>query len=92
MSDPEDIRAWQRLSERVTTSGRLQQAESVLRDALGKHADSVVAMNNLAQTLSDQGRNGEALALIEKAAKAGGPFAQAVEDTHQSILKRMGKR
>ncbi len=27
MSDPEDIRAWQRLSERVTTSGRLQESD-----------------------------------------------------------------
>ena len=27
MSDPDDIRAWQRLSERVTTSGRLQEPD-----------------------------------------------------------------
>jgi uncharacterized protein (TIGR01244 family) len=27
MSDPTDIRAWQRLSERVTTSGRLQEPD-----------------------------------------------------------------
>ena len=27
MSDPDDIRAWQRLSDRVTTSGRLQDGD-----------------------------------------------------------------
>jgi len=27
MPDPEDIRAWQRLSQRVTTSGRLQEGD-----------------------------------------------------------------
>ena len=27
MSDPEDIRAWQRLSENITTSGRLQETD-----------------------------------------------------------------
>jgi hypothetical protein len=80
------------LANALHTGGQLKQAEAVLREALGKHADSVVAMNNLAQTLSDQGRNAEALALVEKASKAGGPFAQTVEETRQSILKRMGKR
>ena len=32
-----------------------------------RHPQSVIVLNNLAQTLSDQGRNGEALALIRQA-------------------------
>ena len=35
MSDPDDIRAWQRLSERVTTSGRLQQHDPARLAAIG---------------------------------------------------------
>jgi len=33
--DPDDIRAWQRLSERVTTSGRLQQHDPARLAAIG---------------------------------------------------------
>ena len=35
MRDPDDIRAWQRLSERVTTSGRLQQHDPARLAAIG---------------------------------------------------------
>lgn len=35
MSDPDDIRAWQRLSKRVTTSGRLQQPDPARLAAIG---------------------------------------------------------
>lgn len=35
MSDPDDIRAWQRLSERVTTSGRLQETDPARLAAIG---------------------------------------------------------
>jgi hypothetical protein len=48
-----------------------------------------VVLNNLAQTLSDQGRNLEALAFINRAAAAGGPFASAVGETRALILKRI---
>ena len=33
--DPTDIRAWQRLSERVTTSGRLQEPDPARLAAIG---------------------------------------------------------
>ena len=35
MSNPDDIRAWQRLSERVTTSGRLQEPDPARLAAIG---------------------------------------------------------
>jgi hypothetical protein len=43
-----------------------------------------VVLNNLAQTLSDQGRDGEALPLIERAA--------TVQQTRQTILDRIAAR
>jgi tetratricopeptide (TPR) repeat protein len=75
-------------------SGELGEAETVLREALRHNPDSVIALNNLAQTLSDQGRSREALPLVERAAAsgAGGPFAAAVEDTRRAILERLGKQ
>ena len=72
-------------------AGDLPAAESVLREAARRSPDSVIVLNNLAQTLSDQGRHEEALPFIERAKAAGGPYASAVEETRQSILERMKK-
>lgn len=72
--------------------GELPQAASVLRAALARSPDSVVVLNNLAQTLSDLDRTGEALPLIERAAAAGGPHAAAVQETRQTILKKLQAR
>jgi len=69
----------------------LKEAEAVLRTAERTNPESVVLLNNLAQTLSDQGRDREALPIIERAAKLGGPFAAAVEDTKRSIEKKLGR-
>jgi len=72
--------------------GALKEAELALRDAVRKDPDSVIALNNLAQTLSDQGRNEEALPFIERAAAAGGPFAGAVAQTRETIRKRLAAK
>jgi len=48
-------------------------------------------MNNLAQTLSDQGRNGEALMQIDHALALRGPYESEVLTTRQLILDRMGR-
>jgi tetratricopeptide (TPR) repeat protein len=72
--------------------GELAQAEAVLREAARRDPDSVVVLNNLAQTLSDLGRHEEALPVIDKAAAAGGPFAGAVQKTRATILERLGKK
>ena len=53
MSDPEDIRAWQRLSERITTSGRLQERDSARLAAIGvKHVINL-AMPDHPEALPD---------------------------------------
>jgi Flp pilus assembly protein TadD len=80
------------LANTHAASGELTQAESVLRGLLTRVPDSVVALNNLAQTLSDQGRNAEALIFVERAAAAPGPFEAAVRETRALILKRMGEK
>jgi tetratricopeptide (TPR) repeat protein len=69
----------------------LPQAESVLREAARRDPGSVIVLNNLAQTLSDQNRDEEALTFIERAAAAGGPHAAAVEQTRKGIEGRLAK-
>ena len=89
---PDNVNASVGLANTYYAAGELKDAERVLRAALARAPDSPVVLNNLAQTLSDQGRNGEALPLIERAAAAGGPHAAAVQETRQTILGRMGKK
>jgi hypothetical protein len=69
--------------------GRLPAAEEMLRNALKQHPKSVVALNNLAQTVADQSRFDEALALIDEAVALGGPFLSAAERTREQIRKKV---
>jgi Flp pilus assembly protein TadD len=78
------------LASRHHARGELAQAVAVLREAYRRHPASTIVRNNLSQMLSDQGRNAEALALIEPlAADAGNPFASEVRATREQILQRM---
>jgi len=88
---PENVKAAIGLANSHHALGELREAEAVLRDAARREPDSVIVLNNLAQTLSDQGRDEEALPLIERAAAAGGPFAGAVRQTRQAILERISR-
>ncbi|HEX2565353.1 MAG TPA: PA2778 family cysteine peptidase [Burkholderiales bacterium] len=73
--------------------GDLPAAEKVLREAAQHAPDSVVVLNNLAQTLSDEGRNDEALPFAERAVAAGGPFTEAAQQTRAAIQQKLsGKR
>ena len=86
---PANVNAAVGLANAHYALGELGDAERVLRDAARREPDSVIVLNNLAQTLSDQGRNDEALPLIERAAAAGGPFGPAVQQTRDTIRKRL---
>ena len=66
--------------------GEFGRAEHVLRETLQREPDSVIVLNNLAQILSDQGRNDEALRLIDRAAAVGGPYSAAVQATRRPVL------
>lgn len=89
---PDNLPAAIGLANQHHARGALAQAQAVLRDALQRHPQSVIVMNNLAQTLSDQGRHAEALAQINKASDPQSPFAGEVRATRQLILERMGQR
>jgi peptidase C39-like protein/tetratricopeptide repeat protein len=89
---PDSVNAEIGLANAHHALGELAEAERVLRDAARREPESVVVLNNLAQTLSDLGRNEEALAFIDRAAQAGGPFADTVRQTRQEILQKMSAK
>jgi len=68
---------------------RLDEAEAEFRSAVAAHPDSVAALNNLAQTLSDMGRDEEALVYVQRAAKLGGPLNDIVLSTQASIERKL---
>lgn len=71
--------------------GDLARAVAVLREARRRHPQSVIVINNLAQTLSDQGHNAEALAQIAQVTDPGTPFAAEVRATRELILQRISQ-
>jgi hypothetical protein len=86
---PESMPASVGLANHLHAQGQLDEAAAVLRATLQRNPDSVILLNNLAQTLSDQGRNAEALALIQRASELQSPFASEVRATRELIEKRL---
>jgi len=70
----------------------LPRAEQALRAALAHTPGSAALLNNLAQVLSDEGRNEEALATIDEAGRDPNAFTAAVAETRAMILARLGRR
>ena len=87
---PENVTAAIGLANAHYALGELSAAEGVLREAARRDPSSVPVLNNLAQTLSDLGRNEEALSIIERAAAQGGRYAEEVGKTRETILQRIG--
>ena len=86
---PNNLTASIGLANGLYAQGELTETEAVLRRAADRHPNSVVVLNNLAQTLSDQKRHDEALAIIERAAALGGAFSEAVRETRELIRQRV---
>lgn len=86
---PDSLPAAVGLANHLHARGSLADAAGVLRTALQKNPQSAILLNNLAQTLSDQGNNREALALIDRAADGQSPFASEVRATRQLIEERL---
>lgn len=68
---------------------RMDEAEAEFRSAVASHPDSVAALNNLAQTLSDMGQDEEALQCVQRAEKLGGPLHDIVLSTQAGIEKKL---
>jgi tetratricopeptide (TPR) repeat protein len=93
---PRNVNAAVGLANTHYALGELPAAEAVLRKAASSEPASPVVLNNLAQTLSDLGRDKEALPIIERAAAlpeaASGPFAESIRQTRQAILDKLRKK
>ena len=93
---PRNVNAAIGLANTHYALGELPAAEAVLRQAAAREPASPVVLNNLAQTLSDLGREQEALPIIERAAAlpegASGPFADAIRQTRQGIQEKLRKK
>ena len=89
---PDNVTASIGLANSYYAQGELNVAETVLRRAATLHPDSDAVMNNLAQALSDSGRNDEALELIERAVALDGPYAPTARATREIIEQRRAQR
>lgn len=54
-NDPQDIRGWQRLSPRITTSGKLDPADPARLAAIGVRRVINLALNDHPEALADEG-------------------------------------
>ena len=88
---PDNVNASVGLANTQYALGDLKAAENTLRGAAQRDPKSVIVLNNLAQTISDQGRAAEALPIIDRALAEGGPFASSVQETREGILKKLKK-
>lgn len=86
---PDSITARVGLANVYHGRGKLGLAALQLREAQRRDPNSVVVLNNLAQTLSDQGHQEEALTLVDKALSFDSPFKAAAQETRALILQRM---
>jgi len=86
---PDNLTAAIGLGNAHHAAGELLQAEAVLRQAARRDPPSAVVLNNLAQILSDLGRNEEALPIIERAAAQPEKFSEEIAKTRATILERL---
>lgn len=73
------------LGNAAAAQQKTDEAERAFRSALTLHPDSVVALNNLATVLQQQGRLTQALAFAEQAVALGGAWKSEAEATRDSI-------
>lgn len=87
---PGNVVASTGLANRHYAAGELPAAEAVLRRALALQPQSGILANNLAQTLSDLGRDAEALKIIDMVpVNPDSQLREAVADTRTQIVRRL---
>jgi tetratricopeptide (TPR) repeat protein len=69
--------------------GDLKDAETMFSKAAEIHSGSVAALNNLAQTLADQGNLSEAIIIARRAAELGGPLHETARSTLEDITRKL---
>ena len=89
---PRDTNASIGLANTLHAMGDLKEAEDVLRKAARRAPDSPIVLNNLAQTISDQGRDEEALPIIDRAVAHAGRFGEAVNATRAEIVEKIARK
>ncbi len=89
---PRDTNASIGLANTLHAMGDLKEAEDVLRQAARHAPDSPIVLNNLAQTISDQGRDEEALPIIDRAVAHAGQFGEAVNATRAEIVEKISRK
>ena len=78
------------LGNRYYAAGELDRAQVVLQGAVDRNPESAEALNNLAQVLSELGRDAQALQVIDRAAALKeGPFTAEIAATRAGIVERM---
>ncbi len=70
--------------------GELKQAQEFFEQAAERHPDAVAALNNLAQTLSDQGKYEDAALVARRAVALGGPLNAQARSTLAEIEQHLG--
>lgn len=68
--------------------GDVKGAEQAFREAVARHPEAAVGLNNLAQVLADQARWAEAAEAARRAVAIGGPLKERYVQTLEEILKR----
>ena len=88
---PRNLSARIGLGNAEYAQGNWKRAEKAYFQATLDHPKSAIAYNNLAQTLAEQKRYPEALALANQAVLLGGPEQDAARNTLDQIKKKMRK-
>lgn len=88
---PRNLSARIGLGNAEYAQGDWKRAEKTYLQATLDHPKSAIAYNNLAQTLAEQKRYPEALALANQAVLLGGPEQDAARNTLDQIRKKMRK-
>jgi Flp pilus assembly protein TadD len=85
---PDNVAAQIGVGNAAYRSHDLATAETVFRRISNEHPESVAALNNLANTLSDQKRYKEAEEVAHRAVRLGGPLLYLAQDTLLDIEKK----
>lgn len=88
---PRNLSARIGLGNSEYAQGDWKRAEKAYLQATMDHPKSAIAYNNLAQTLAEQKRYPEALALANQAVLLGGPEQDTARNTLDQIRKKMRK-